>query len=287
MRRWATVSLASLALASACSFDWDTYDPRLGDAPDASSGGSSGSAGSGSGGIGGAGAGGVGGSSGGSAGAGGSSASGGSAGASGGSAGAGGSGGSGGGTGGTGGSAGAIVMTAEYTPPGVADCIALIANPDPDDCEQKTGANQMSVDRVNNNWPAGDAATSPSTAAFLSFALDGQIAGKQVLSVTLEVTASNGLNADSDVSGEVWEVAPFTRPDLFNAAPAKQGSSPVAPDQGAVTQLQTVAWPLPTSIVSAGQTLHLGIFAPNSSTNGIDYFGKNGATPPKLIVQFQ
>jgi hypothetical protein len=298
--RPASISSALLAatLLAACSFDWDAYDPRLGGDPadasaatGATSGGGAGGTDGGSGGIGGGGIGGGGGSgaagSGGSSGAAGSG--GGTAGAAGGSGGASGGGTSGGsGTGGSAGvgagggsagSGGSTVQTAVYAPPEVADCIAL-TNPDPDACQSSTGLGQMAVDSVNSGIQG-----SPPTAAFLSFSLDNAFAGKQVLSVKLQLTVANETSAASNKSGEVWAVAPFTRPDLYIDVPAKQGTAPLAGDLGAVVPLQVVEWLLPNSSVTAGQSIYLGVF-PNSS-DGVDYYGTMSLAPATLIVQYQ
>lgn len=276
-RSFSLASVVAVA-AAACSFDWDAYDPRLGGSPDGSAGaagtslgGSAGAAGSASGGA--------------------SGASGGAAGASGGAGGnggvggaAGGGGSSGGGAGGaTGGSAGSSVdagpQTVTYAA-SIAECISL-TTPDPDACETATGTGLMGVDGQNSALPGNPA---PPTAAFVSFALDGAIAGKQVLSVTLEITVASTTNAHSSVSGEVWEVASFTAASLATSAPAQQGSAPIAPDQGAVTQNQVVAWTLPTGVVSANQTVYLGVYS--SASDGIDYVA-TGTDGPVLTVQYQ
>jgi hypothetical protein len=281
--RIGTTFAAAITIA-ACSFGWDDYDPRLG-------GGASGA----SAGVSGAGAfagasGGTDGGSGGIAGAGGAAGSGGASGSSGGSSG-GTSGTSGGGTGGSGGSSGldggagaagsggAVVQTATYSPPDVADCIALV-DPDPDACEKSSGLGQMTVDSVNSGLTG-----SPASAAFLSFALDAAFAGKQVLAVRLQLTVSNHSNANSNKSGEIWSVEPFTRPDLFTTVPAQQGGAPLAVDLGPVVQLQVVEWQLPTSAVTAGQSVYLGVFP--TSSDGVDYYAKISPAPPKLIVEYQ
>jgi hypothetical protein len=151
--------------------------------------------------------------------------------------------------------------------------------PDPAACETATGAGLMSVDGQNSALPS-----SPQTAAFVSFALDGAFAGKQVLSVTLTFTVSSGPNANSNVSGLVWAVASFTLQSLSTTVPAQQGAAPLAPDQGPVTQNQVVTWTLPTSAVTASQPLYLGVFP--TGNDGIDYIA-SGAGAPTLTVQYQ
>jgi hypothetical protein len=279
-RSFSLASVVALA-AAACSFDWDAYDPRLGGSPD----GSAGAAGTSLGGTAGAAGSASGGSSGASGGAAGTS---GGAGGNGGAGGAGGVGGAGGASGGgaggaTGGSAGSSVdagpQTVTYAA-SIAECISL-TTPDPDACETATGVGLMSVDAQNSALPGTPA---PQTAAFVSFAVDGVISGKQVLSVTLELTVASTPNANSPASGEVWEVASFTAQSLSTTVPAQQGSAPIAADQGAVTQNQVVSWTLPTGIVSANQTVHLGIFP--IANDGIDYVA-TGTDGPVLTVQYQ
>jgi hypothetical protein len=182
---------------------------------------------------------------------------------------------------GSGGSSGATVSTATYTPPEVGDCIAVaLVTPDPDACQATSGLGQLSVDGQNAGLTG-----SPATAAFLSFVLDNAFAGKQVTSVTLQMTVANETSANGNMSGEVWAVEPFTRPDLFTKVPAKQGSAPLAADQGAVVPLQVVSWPLPSDSVTANQSVYLGVFP--LSTDGVDDYGKVSPAPPKLIVQYQ
>jgi hypothetical protein len=298
--RFGGALVGAITIAS-CSFDWDAYDPRLGSgAHDAAAGFGGGNAGSGaSSGAGAApGGGGAGGGSAGFSGGGGTGAEGGTGGSSGADGGAGtagsggGSGGvSGGGAAGAGGSAGidagagsggtggAVIETATYSPPTVADCVSLVT-PNPDACETSSGLGQLAVDSSNSGLPGA-----PASAAFLSFALDGKFSGKQVLSVKLQMTVANQTNAEGDKSGEVWEVEPFTRPDLFNTVPAKVGAAALAADLGPVVPLQVVEWALPSSAVTAGQSVYLGVF-PNSA-NGVDYYGKVSPAPPKLIVEYQ
>jgi hypothetical protein len=163
----------------------------------------------------------------------------------------------------------------------VADCVFL-NNPDPDLCESVTGSGLMSVDKVNAG--IADAATSE-TAAFLRFEPDGATAGKSVTSVRLQLTVGPDTNsAPSNMSGAVWTVASFTRPDLFNAAPAKSGAA-IGTDQGAITASATVTWTLPNSLVKANTPVFLGVFT--QSSNGADYVNLKGASKPSLLVDYQ
>jgi hypothetical protein len=253
---------AGFALASvgACGRDWDRFDPRVTVAPtptgtagsggDVGSGGQSGTGvGSGSGGA--------------------SSASGG--GGSGGDGGVGGAGGAVGGLGGMGGAGGMPVLEVSYEA-AVADCIEPAA-PDPDLCETNAGAGLLDVDQMALKH------------SYLRFDLDNQPTGKTVLEVRLVVVVADTADAESDQSGEVWEVAPFDRLDLFAAAPAAQGMAPIAVSQGAVTMNQQVDFLLPLDLVQAGGVVFLGVLP--VSTDGVNYFNNDGAIPPRLVVKLQ
>ncbi len=158
----------------------------------------------------------------------------------------------------------------------VADCIDPTL-PDPDACETFVGTGALTVDgnRVTTATPRH---------AFLRFDLDGVLQGATIDAVALRVVVTNGSGADSTSTAEVWEVAPFTRPDLFMAEPAQVSAGPVSPDQGAVVQGQEVLFPLPTTLVVADGSVFLGLFPLTS--NGVDYFNLNGAEPPQLIVDY-
>lgn len=296
---WVSVGLGICA----CSHDWDDYDPRLGTGgvagsvtagagggvPDASSGGNGGTGGAGgTSGTGPSGGTGATGATGGTGGSGGTGATGGMAGttgsggigATGGTAGTTGSGGT-GATGGTGGIVDAGPSSLKVTAT-VADCIATSGQtPNPDYCFQKTGS--MSVDGECDDMIVGDASVGPPAAAFMRFEISNTLAGKIVTQVTLQVTVNNDANADGQASGEVWTVSSFTRPSLFTTVPTKV--SKVGNSQGPVVQNQTVSWLLPSSLVTAGQPVFLGIFP--TTTNGVDYYNALGLKPPTLIVDYQ
>ncbi|MBW2453518.1 MAG: hypothetical protein JRI68_03360 [Deltaproteobacteria bacterium] len=271
------MSVAVAAVLASCMLDFDAYDPRLGEGAAAGQGGgqtggtggttSSSGTGGATGGNGGStsGTGGGGGSTSGSGGGGGST------------SGSGGGGGVGGSTSGSGGDGGTAPTNVEYLAD-VADCVYVTA-PNPDTCEADAAADQMTVDLTVAQ--AGNA----EARVFLRFNLDGELVGKQVLAVVLEMRVTNGANADGPGTGEVWEVAAFTRPDLFNSVPAPQGSAAIASDQGAVVANDWVHWTLPSSVVAPNSSVFLGV--QTSFTNGVDYWNKDGLFPPKLIVTYQ
>ncbi len=303
--------LGAIALAAACSNDWDRYDPRLGTGGGTGTGGAAGGAAgsggttsggaSGSGGTTSGGASGSGGTtSGGASGSGGSGGSGGTGGTPSGGGGTGNTGGApsggggtgntggtpsgGGGTGGTGatgggGTGGTNPITVTYLAK-VADCVDT-TDPNPDVCEAPNPG-LWTVDLVNDELASSDAALGPPTAGFLRFDLDNAFAGKTVTKIELVVRVGAS-PASSDHSGEVWTVSTFTRPDLFKAVPAKVAK--VATDLGAVAANATVKWTLPNNTVSANTAACFGVFT--SSTNGADYQNTKGSIPPRLLVTYQ
>jgi hypothetical protein len=244
---------AAIALGSSCLLDFETYDPR--NAEPTSSTGTSGA----DGGTGGAtttttgGAGGQGGSAGGTAG--------------------GGTGGTAGAGPGGGGSGGNPVVVVEYAPV-VADCIYVQA-PNPDTCLADQLDVTMSVDLSNPNMQEAR--------AYLRFDLDGQLSGLTVTDVQLQLTVSDQVNAASPSSGTLYTVAPFTRMDLFNAAPAT--GMLLGGDLGAVVPNMLVEWTLPTAMVAPNTSLYFGVVPVNA--DGIDYWNLMGMVPPKLVVTAQ
>lgn len=243
------VALAGCVLAAAaCSHDWDFFDPRLG-----AGGGAAGGAPATGGGpeTGGGGQGGSVGPSGG------------------GGAGGDGQGGQGGADGG--GGAGPTLLTygavvAPYVAP---------TNPDPDACAAENEGTRISVDLEV------DLATG-ARHSFVRFDLDDALSGHVVTAVVLRLTVPIVMGAESNQTGQVWEVAPFTRADLFNGVPAQVGGAPLAGDMGAVVQGQVVDFSLPTTAVASGASVFLGLIP--VSTNGVDYFNLAGTSPPELRI---
>lgn len=267
------VALAmAIAGGSACSHEWDPFDPRLGSAGSGPSGtsvasattaattstASTGGAGPGAGGDGGAGPAQGGGSST-QVGGGGSTAA------------------EGGGDGGGGGEGvGGSPPTTVVYEADVAACIDP-ATPDPDACEAAVGFAIMSIDAEAVAGQGGR------WEGYVRIPVGEEIAGRTVTAVRLRlhVPASNG--ADSPSSGEVWEVAPFSAADLAVAAPAQVQM--LAPARGPVELDTTIELPLVGLELEAGTPVHLGLQP--TTTNGVDYVNTNGATPPMLVVDLQ
>jgi hypothetical protein len=250
-----TVPPASLALLWAgivgvsCTHDWDTYDPRLGEGG-ASSTSATGGAATTSGDT--------------TTSAGGST-----------TVSTGGAGGGSTGIGGDGGQGGSPPGTVVYAP-SIADCIDPVT-PDPDACAIETGPGVITVDTLQNS-------TGTPRHSFLRFDLDDTLEGKTVDSVTLRLVVPVLVDSESDQTGEVWQVAAFTRPDLFDAAPVKVGSVPLAPDMGAVAQGATVEFDLPVTVAVASGSVFLGLLPLIS--DGVDYFNLLGAQPPALVIDY-
>lgn len=250
--RFGATLLALTVASAACFPNWDQLDPSLGETSGSGAGGSGGATSSSGGGNGGTGG------TGGTLGIGGA-----------GGFGAGGGGGGMGSGGAGGGGAGPVTLT---YPAAVADCV-YIGMEDPDVCAAAPPVNTMTVDgAVSTVMLPGH--------SFLRFDLDGQLAGATVTEVRLRLTVSDDSNAASVSTGELHEVAPFTRMDLFTAAPATV--APLGGDQGAVMPNDPVEWVLPSGIVAADGSVFLGVLPVD--TDGVDYWNNDGAMPPVLLV---
>jgi len=233
--------------AAACSSDWDFLDPRV-DGGDAT-GGASSTGGDGGGAVGG-------------------SATGGSA--------TGGSNTGGSGQGGIAGGGGQPMPETLSFSATIAECID-VALPDPDFCETSiAGPGSMKVDTE---------ADQPTYVAYLRFDLTGAPADKSATDVSLTLTVSNKQMANSDESGEVWQVEPFELPDLSNLAPNAVGTPPLAASLGPVAPFDSVEWQLPPSVITVAQSVYIAITP--ASVDGVNYDNLDGVTPPVLRVTFE
>jgi hypothetical protein len=160
-------------------------------------------------------------------------------------------------------------------PATTADCVDVNL-PDPDACAVAAATAPLTVDSTTEI-----AGNDTAAAALLAFELDDSFIAANVVAVKLQL-ATGGLGSESESSGEVWEVAPFTRNDLFGTLPAKQGAAPIADPLIGVAACTVVEWTLPLA-VEPSTTVYLGVF-PRSS-NGVDYFGIGGDFAPRLIVE--
>jgi len=168
-------------------------------------------------------------------------------------------------------------ITVEYMA-SVTDCVNP-ASPNPDDCAQSAGAGKLRIDTDDNN-------THQPWEAYLRFDLDNQLAGRTPTKITLYVTTTSDSSAPSPNSGEIWEVGMFDRNSLFSSAPAKMGASSLAGDLGSVAKSMTCSWTLVSStLVGANKSVYLGLL-PLSSDYAL-YYGKDGTTPPKLVIVAQ
>ena len=126
-----------------------------------------------------------------------------------------------------------------------------------------------------------DTATAHPWVAYIRFPVDNQLEGRVITAISLRVTVTDDAAADSNSTGEVFAVAPFSLGDLTGTAPAKIGER-LAPSQGAVVKLDMKDFPLPTTSVSAGTPAHFGIFP--VSTQGVNFWNSSGPNPPILII---
>ena len=122
------------------------------------------------------------------------------------------------------------------------------------------------------------------TRGFVRFDLEGALSGKTIDSVHLRLVTANVSNAGSDKSGQIWEVAPFTKDSLGLGQPADVGMAAVAADLGAVIASQDYLWQLPAKLVAPNKPVFLSVR--NPSTDGVDYWNDHGTEPPSLIVDY-
>ena len=158
----------------------------------------------------------------------------------------------------------------------VAECIAPNF-PNPALCRQYNGMNQLVID-------TRDSTTLDPWNSYIRFETDNAIAGKTVTKVVLRVVATNDAKAPGPDTGSVFVVSPFTLQSLTGTTPTKVGGQ-LAGTQGTVTMGKVISWTLPTSVVTPGQPVYLGLFA--NDDDGVNYFNIDGTTPPRLIVDAQ
>ena len=140
-------------------------------------------------------------------------------------------------------------------------------------CEGFAGPGRLEVDLLD-----GD--TDEPAWAFLRFDLD-DVVGRTVTAARLRMTAAGDDTADSDASGRVVEVDPFTAADLDAGLPT--GTGVLAGGLGAVGFGQTVEWTLdPAALPEEADALFLAI-EPESSDN-VQYVAA-GADGPRLLLE--
>lgn len=150
-------------------------------------------------------------------------------------------------------------------------------NPAPQACEASGPGNALKIDLRNYNLGGGP------SAAFLRFDPGPALAGRRVIALTLELHTADTSEANSDQTGEVWQVTPFSAADLTTQAPEKIGTAPVAADGGAVAANAPVTWQLPPSLVVPGSPVTVGIYPVTGDS--VLYWDNGGAVPPRLVVQ--
>lgn len=253
------------ALNSSCSLDYGAFDVENG-----GTGASGGTGAAATGGAGGSATGGAGATGGGTAGSGNTGAMG--------SGGAGG--GPSGGAGGTAGSGGGFDCGVLTYSPSSADCVDL-TDPDPNDCTEQFGSNQIILDAVYSAGGGGK------HVIYLRFDLDAAFVTSSVTSVQLSLTTSAVEGGGQNPSGTVWTVDTFTRPDLFSMVSLPGDIANVAADVGPIGGNTTATWSLPTDVVAPNAALTLRLEPPPGSNDGLLYWNGAGNTPPQLVVSCQ
>jgi hypothetical protein len=162
-------------------------------------------------------------------------------------------------------------------PATVAECVNP-ALPNPDTCRSVNGDTQMVVDE-------NDSGTDNPWVGFVRFDIDGQIAGKTVTQVRLQLRTTSNSKASATKSGAIWQVQPFTKASLATTVPAHIGATEVGADKGAVTANMTLTWALPVGLVTANNGVYFSV--ETTSSDGTNYWNSSGTTPPILIVDAQ
>ncbi|MFO0549183.1 MAG: hypothetical protein U0271_12400 [Polyangiaceae bacterium] len=149
-------------------------------------------------------------------------------------------------------------------------------DPNPAACESLAGGDRFVVDTSiqGQNSPRY---------GYVRFDLDGALAGKTVDAATLQLFVPTIQLSEADQSGSIWQVAPFDLASLDVEVPNTVGAV-LVPDQGAVSQGETVTFSLPPSVVSANASLYLAILP--TTSDGVFYSNLNGANPPSLVVSY-
>jgi hypothetical protein len=158
----------------------------------------------------------------------------------------------------------------------IAECVNPNA-PSLTSCAQTNGSNQLVVD-------GNDGQTEDPWESYLRFDLDGRLAGRQVVGVTLVMTVTNDVKADGPDSGDVWRVANFDRASLAIGAPKVFGSAPLAASRGRVEQNDVVQWTLPIN-TCAGSSVYLGVIT-TSQSGGVNYW-QSSPSPPQLLIDVE
>jgi hypothetical protein len=158
----------------------------------------------------------------------------------------------------------------------VAECLAPMF-PDPMLCRSLNGNAQLVID-------IRDSMTNDPWQSFMRFDTDTDLVGRTITKVSLRMVITAANNAAGPDTGSVFAVQPFTLQSLSGSVPAKVGGQ-LAGSQGAVDKGDVVTWTLPPSSVTGGVPVYLGLYA--NDDDGVNYFNRDGATPPRLIIDAQ
>jgi hypothetical protein len=161
-----------------------------------------------------------------------------------------------------------------FTFPTYAGCIAL-NDPDPEYCANQQPFGQFTVDTYDH---------ATGSEAFVLLHFEVPVGEPAPNSIALVMFTTNANGADSNQSGEVWQLEPFTDQSLGLELPERVGASPLSPDRGPVARNATVEWVLPLAVLDGSGAVYLGVFA--TTNDGVDYYSHQGALPPRLVLSY-
>ncbi len=148
----------------------------------------------------------------------------------------------------------------------------------PSTCEGFAGGGRLDVDMLD-----GDTQEPLSGYLIFDFA---DLVDRTIISATLELTVPDSDTADSDASGRIVIVEPFTSADLEAGIQPSRQPNPLVSGVGAVVLGQTVRWPIDPGDLPEDGALFLAI-DPESDDN-VQYWsggGANSERAPRLLFE--
>lgn len=148
----------------------------------------------------------------------------------------------------------------------------------PSACEGFAGGARLDIDMLD-----GD--TQEPLSAYVIFDFP-DLVERQILRATLELTVPDSGTADSDASGRIVAVAPFTAADLEAGVRPIRDSSTLASRPGAVALGQTVQWSIDPADLPEDGALFIAV-EPESDDN-VQYWSggdANSDRAPRLVFE--
>jgi hypothetical protein len=146
---------------------------------------------------------------------------------------------------------------------------------DPEHCAAETGIDQITIDLSDSDGLV--------STIWVRFDLDDALLGADVTSAEIVFVVGPEELDGSTNTGELWTTEPFALVDLSSGNPATLEL--VGDDLGAARIGDEISWPVPIDLVIAGESLHLALLP--TSSDGLDVYDANAATPPRLLVTAQ